>query len=101
MLYNPTASVTREQLALFLWRYAKYNGEDVTVTATEEELFGGTYVDEWAKEGFAWAVENGIIKGAEANDAAGNIYYDLNPQGAATRAQLATMLNRYLVETAE
>ena len=101
MLYNPNASVTREQLALFLWRYAKYNGEDVTVTATEEELFGGTYVDEWAKEGFAWAVENGIIKGAEANDAAGNIYYDLNPQGAATRAQLATMLNRYLVETAE
>ena len=95
MLYNPTASVTREQLALFLWRYAKYNGEDVTVNATEEELFGGTYVDDWAKEGFAWAVANGIIKGAEATDAAGNICFELNPQGGATRAQLARVFHRF------
>ena len=96
MLYNPTAPVTREQLALFLWRYTAYTGEDVTVTATEEELFGGTYVNEWAKEGFAWAVANGVIKGAEATDAAGNIYFDLNPQGGATRAQFARVLHRYV-----
>ena len=95
MLYNPTAPVTREQLALFLWRYTAYTGEDVTVTATEEELFGGTYVNEWAKEGFAWAVDRGIIKGAESTDGAGNVYYDLNPQGGATRAQFARMLHRF------
>ena len=96
MLYNPTAPVTREQLALFLYRYEAYTGEDVTVTATYDELFGVTYVDEWAKEGFAWAVENGIIKGAEATDDAGNTYYALNPQGGATRAQLARVLHRYV-----
>lgn len=96
MLYNPTAPVTREQLALFLYRYAEYKGENVTVTATEEELFGGAYVNEWAKEGFAWAVENSIIKGAETTDATGTTCYDLNPQGGATRAQFATMLHRYL-----
>ena len=48
-----------------------------------------------AKEGFAWAVANGVIKGAEATDAAGNTYFDLNPQGGATRAQFARVLHRY------
>ena len=101
MLYNPTSSVTREQLALFLWRYAKYVGEDVAVAATEEELFGGTYVNDWAKEGFLWAIDRGIIKGAEATDGAGNTYYDLLPQGGATRAQFARVLHRYLGGTTE
>ena len=96
MKYNPTSAVTREQLALFLWRYAKYTGKDTSVEATYEELFGETYVDDWAKEGFAWAVENGVIKGAEATDAAGNTYFDLNPQGGATRAQFARVLHRYV-----
>ena len=96
MKYNPTSAVTREQLALFLWRYAKYTGKDTSVDATYEELFGETYVDDWAKEGFAWAVANGVIKGAEATDAAGNTYFDLNPQGGATRAQFARVLHRYI-----
>ena len=96
MKYNPTSAVTREQLALFLWRYAKYTGKDTSINATYEELFEGTYVNDWAKEGFAWAVDSGIIKGAEATDADGNSYFDLNPQGGATRAQLATMLQRFL-----
>ena len=95
MMYNPNLSVTREQLALFLWRYSKYKGDDVKVTATEKELFGSTYVNEWAKEGFAWAIDKGIIKGAEITDSAGNVCYDLNPQGSATRAQLARMLHRF------
>ena len=99
MLYNPELPVTREQLALFLWRYAKYNEEDVTVTATKEELFGETYVNSWAEEGFAWAVDRGIIRGAEETDSEGNLYYVLNPQGGATRAQLARMLHRYLGES--
>ena len=93
MLYNPNSSVTREQLAVFLWRYAQYAGEDVTVA--KEELFGSTYVSDWATEGFAWAVESGLIKGAEATDAAGNTYYDLNPQGSAARAQMAVILSRF------
>ena len=96
MKYNPTSAVTREQLALFLWRYAKYTGKDTSVDATYEELFGETYVNDWAKEGFAWAVENGVIKGAEATDAAGNTYFDLNPQGGATRAQFARVIYRYV-----
>ena len=101
MKYNPTSAVTREQLALFLWRYAKYTGKDTSINATYEELFEGTYVNDRAKEGFAWAVDSGIIKGAEVTDAVGNPYCDLNPQGTATRAQLATMLQRYLENVAK
>ena len=96
MKYNPMLEVTREQLALFLWRYAKYTDKDTSVDATYEELFGGTYVNDWAKEGFAWAVANGVIKGAELTDDAGNTHYDLNPQGGATRAQFARVLHRYI-----
>ena len=101
MKYNPTSAVTREQLALFLWRYAKYTGKDTSVDATYEELFGETYVNDWAKEGFAWAVDNGIIKGAEVAGPNGTVSFDLNPQGGATRAQLATMLKRYLENVTE
>ena len=96
MMYNPNSPVTREQLALFLWRYAKYKKEDVSVNKTEKELFGETYVNSWAKEGFAWAVDRGIIRGSENIGSNGQIQYDLNPQGGAARAQLARMLHRYL-----
>ena len=101
MRYNPTSSVTREQLALFLWRYAKYCGKDVTVNKAEAELFGGTYVSEWAREGFAWAVDKGIIRGSESIGTNGQIQYELNPQGGATRAQFARVLHRYVGGTTE
>ena len=100
MTFSPDANVTREQLATFLYRYANFKGVDTTLSATVDEILGGTYVADWAKEAFAWAVDSGIIKGAEVTGEAG-VYYDLDPQGGATRAQLATMLSRFLEGAAE
>ena len=97
-LYNPNAPITREQLALFFWRYAQYKGENVTVNRDADEILGGTYVNDWAKDGFIWAVDSGLIKGSESLGADGQIQYDLIPQGSATRAQLATVLQRFLEE---
>ena len=97
-LYNPNAPTTREQLALFFWRYAQYKGENVTVNRDADEILGGTYVNDWAKDGFIWAVDSGLIKGSESLGADGQIQYDLIPQGSATRAQLATVLQRFLEE---
>ena len=94
--FSPEANVTREQLATFIYRYAALKGVDTTLSASVDEILGGTYVSSWAEEAFAWAVDNGIIKGAEVTGADGVTYLDLNPQGGATRAQLATMLQRYL-----
>ena len=97
-LYNPNAPITREQLALFFWRYAQYKGENVTVNRDADEILGGTYVNDWAKDGFIWAVDSGLIKGSESLGADGQIQYDLIPQGSAKRAQLATVLQRFLEE---
>ena len=96
MTFSPDANVTREQLATFLYRYANFKGVDTTLSKSADEILGGTYVADWAKEAFAWVVDSGIIKGAEVTGADGAVAYDLNPQGGATRAQLATMLQRYL-----
>ena len=94
MKYNPNLSVTREQLALFLWRYARYKKEDMTLDKTIVEILGETYVNDWAKEGFAWAVARGIIKGSESIGSNGQIQYELLPQNGASRAQFATVLKR-------
>ena len=101
MTFSPEANVTREQLATFLYRYANFKGVDTTLSKSVEEILGGTYVADWAKEAFAWAVDSGIIKGAEVTAEDGSTYLDLNPQGGATRAQLATMLQRFLENAAK
>ena len=86
--FAPNASVTREQLVTFLYRYAKLQGEDVTVTG---ELKGYTDTDklgDFAMEAMTWAVENEIINGMGGGK--------LAPKDTATRAQFATVLMRFL-----
>lgn len=87
--FAPTANITREQLAVILFQYAVYQGMD-TVTL-EENLAGFTDADNissYAITAMNWAVGSGIMSGMGDNT--------LNPQGTATRAQLAQMLNVYL-----
>ena len=50
----------------------------------------------WAAGDLAWAVENGLIKGSNLG---GQDY--LQPEGRATRAQVVTILQRYLATTAK
>lgn len=80
-------SITREQLAAILYRYAQMKGYDVTEKA---DLTG--YADSAATSGYAveamqWANANGIVNGMTATT--------LAPQGTATRAQVATMLMNF------
>ena len=86
--FAPEDKLSREQLATILYRYAKYQGIDVT--ATEDAL--GSFKDagqvhDWAEDALNWAVKVGIINGMSKDQ--------LGPQGSATRAQVATMLMRY------
>jgi len=88
-LFGPNDNITREQLAVMLWRYAG------SPAATNKELHF-TDADEagdFALEALRWAVEHGILNG----------YGDgrLNPAGQATRAQTAAMLMRYMIDTQE
>ena len=79
---NPTASITREQLVTMLWRYA---GEpDSTVSL--EGFNDASTVSSYAVTAMRWAVENGIINGANGS---------LNPRNNASRAEVAAILMRF------
>ena len=86
--FSPNTAITREQLAAILMNYAAYKGEDVSARA---DLEG--YTDQpstWAQEAISWSVAEGLLTGVTADT--------LQPQGAATRAQVAAILQRFLSE---
>ena len=86
--FQPNTAITREQLAAILMNYAAYKGEDVSNRADLT-----SYTDQpstWAEEAMQWAVAEGLISGVTADT--------LQPQGAATRAQVAAILQRFLSE---
>ena len=82
--FGPNDNITREQLAVILWRYAG----SPAATNTELQFNDTDEISGYALEALRWAVENGIING----------YGDgrLGPQGQATRAQVAQMLKNFL-----
>ena len=87
-LFGSEDNITREQLAAILYRYAQAKGYDVSVGEDTNIL---SYTDtleisEYAIPAMQWACGAGIIQG--------NGGY-LNPQGDATRAEIATMLMRF------
>ena len=86
--FQPNTAITREQLAAILMNYAAYKGYDVSNRADLT-----SYTDQpstWAEETMQWAVAEGLISGVTADT--------LQPQGAATRAQVAAILQRFLSE---
>lgn len=94
--FSPNANVKREELALMLYRYAKYKDYNVKQTSDFEGLKNAYKISSWAMDGMKWAVGAELIGGVELKDSAGNIVgYDLLPQGTATRAQLAAILTRF------
>ena len=89
--FAPDSSITREQFATILYRYAQQSGADVSVGETTNIL---SYVDaldvsEYAIPAMQWACGAGIVEGNDAH---------LNPQGQTTRAEAAIMLMR-LIQT--
>ena len=80
--------MTRQEIAAILQRYAKYKGADITHTADLSAYTDNTSVASWASDAMAWAVNKGVITGAASTT--------LAPSANATRAQVATMLMRYM-----
>ena len=89
--FSPNNRITREQMAAILYRYAKFCGKDVSAKADLTQFPDASKVSAYAVDALAWAVENGIISGTLDG---GRAYLD--PKGAATRAQVAAILMRYL-----
>ena len=89
--FAPDAPIAREDLALMLYRCAQSMG----LAAGRASLGGfgdGEQVSAWAREAVEWACANGILSG----DNLGN----LNPRANTTRAEVATMLTRFVERAA-
>lgn len=89
--FNPNGNVTREQMATILYRYAESNGMDVTLRADLSAYPDTEQISDYAKDAMSWAVAAGLINGNKIDE---TIY--LQPKGNATRAQVATILIRYI-----
>lgn len=88
--FSPNDEVTREQIASLLYRFSKHLGYD-TGNASDLSSFNDvSTVSSWAKDAFSWAVAEGHVTGAKDS---GNVLLD--PKGAATREQVATILMRF------
>ena len=86
--FGPEDTITREQMATILWRYAKYKGYDVSADASSVEPYSdANSISEWALSAMQWACDNQLMNGV------GNGI--LQPAGDAARAQTATVLYRF------
>ena len=87
--FGPEDSVTREQLAAILYRYAQVKGYDTTRGGMAvREFSDSASISDWAQEAMAWAVNAQVLSGK------GNGVLD--PQGTATRAEVAQMLMNFV-----
>ena len=86
--FGPDDPITREQLTAIFYRYADYKGYKLTVTGNLDKFEDADKITDYAKMVMQWAVGNGLIKGKAETL--------LDPQGTATRAEIATMLHRFI-----
>ena len=86
--FGPDDPITREQLTAIFYRYADYKGYKLTVTENLDKFEDADKITDYAKMVMQWAVGNGLIKGKAETL--------LDPQGTATRAEIAAMLHRFI-----
>ncbi len=92
-LFGTNDSVTREQLASILYNYAKYKGYSVTGTSELSGYTDASAISAWAVYAMKWANAEGLIGGTTATT--------LESSGTATRAQVATILMRFMEKFAK
>ena len=85
--FGPNDTITREQMAAILYRYAQYKGYDVSGRADLSAYSDGNRVSSYARDAMAWANPAKLINGVDERT--------LDPAGSATRAQVATILARF------
>ena len=86
--FGPNRSVTVEQLAAILQRYADYKGYDIDETI---RLYSDAVVSQWALENVRWAVAEGLLRGGRSVDST----------KVATRAEIAYALYNFMMNVAD
>ena len=84
--FGPEDSITREQMAVLLYNYAKFKGYDLTAYGDLTAFADDEKVSDWAEQAMKWAVGEKLINGS--NNA-------LNPLGTASRAEVAQILMNF------
>ena len=85
--FDPNGSITREQMATILFRYAQNKGIETSKRGELSGFADSGNVSSWAKDALQWTVAEGIINGSDGK---------LLPQGNATRAQVSAILMRFI-----
>ena len=88
-IFAPVSNVTRQEMVTMIYRYVQTLGMDTGDTVNLTGFKDSGKVASWAEDAMEWAVANGIIQG-KGNDV-------LAPEATATRAEVATIMER-LVE---
>lgn len=86
--FGPDDSITREQIAAIMRRYAGYKGLDISATGDILQFADEQNISGWAKEDVSWAVGTELLLGKENKI--------LDPLGNTTRAETAAVLQRFL-----
>lgn len=87
-LFAPNANITREQMAVILYNYAVFMGYDVSMSYDITQFTDSKGTSSWATEAMKWAVAQKIISGKTGRM--------LDAIGTATRAEVATILMRFI-----
>ena len=87
-LFDPDAVITREQFAAILFRYAGYKGQDTTARADMSGYLDFEKTALYARDALCWANANRYITGHSSTV--------IDPKGSATRAQMASIMTRFL-----
>lgn len=88
--YAPDQAVSRQELALMLYRYAEFLSLDTKVSQEDllDDFVDKDKVADWTGDSMAWAVDKGLLKGRGGSE--------LAPEATATRAEVAVILDRFL-----
>lgn len=89
--FEPDSEISREQLAVIFFRYCSSIGIDTSARADLTVFPDSNQTSEYAQEAVSWAVAEGLITGMQQGSSV-----LLAPTGNATRAQVATILMRFI-----
>lgn len=87
-LFAPTAEITREQMAVMLYNYCVFKSVELPVVRGSGSFADSASISSWAEEAVNAMYQGGILNGK------GEGVFD--PQGTATRAEVATMFMNFL-----
>ncbi len=92
-LFGPDDNITREQMAVMLYRYSQYKGYDVTAGADLSGYIDAEDIGGWALTAMRWANDRGLITGRSDKE--------LAPKAKASRAEIAAILYRFMTRYME